>query len=85
MMAEIKHKLMRTETVRDILHRCHNESRTNYQQRFLQEVLGMIVLTRYNNTTYRITDVLFEESPESTFETKTGPMTYIDYYRTVST
>lgn len=84
MMAEIKHKLMRTETLLDVLNRCYNESRTNWQQAFVQQVLGMIVLTRYNNKTYRISDVLFDASPSNTFETRAGPRSYVDYYLEVS-
>lgn len=81
LMAEIKHKLMRTGTLLDILKRCYQESRNNWQQNFMQEVLGMIVLTRYNNKTYRISDVIFDLNPSSTFETKDGPISYVDYYR----
>lgn len=84
MMAEIKHKLMRTETVLDVLKRCYQESRNNWQQSFQQQVLGMIVLTSYNNKTYRISDVIFDMSPTATFDTKDGPTSYVDYYRTVS-
>lgn len=82
-MAEIKHKLMRTETVLDILRRCHSENRDRYQQIFQQQVLGLIVLTRYNNKTYRIADVLWDVTPQATFETRNGPISYIDYYRQV--
>lgn len=82
-MAEIKHKLMRNETLLDILNRCFGENRSRYQETFQQQVLGMIVLTRYNNKTYRISDVLFNATPLASFETKTGPITYVDYYKTV--
>lgn len=83
-MAEIKHKLMRTETVLQILRRCYNDNRDRYRQSFEQQILGMIVLTRYNNKTYRITDVAYDISPQSTFETRDGPISYVDYYRQVS-
>lgn len=85
MLAEIKHKLMRTETLLDILRRCYTENRNNFQQAFIQQVLGMIVLTRYNNKTYRISDVLFDLSPSSTFDTRDGPVSYVDYYKAVNT
>lgn len=74
---------MRTETVLDILRRCYQENRDRYRQNFEQQVLGMIVLTRYNNKTYRISDVLHDQSPQATFETRDGPVSYIDYYSTV--
>lgn len=84
LMAEIKHKLMRTETVLDILKRCYSENRDRYRQNFEQQVLGMIVLTRYNNKTYRISDVDYNITPQSVFETRNGPISYVDYYRKVS-
>lgn len=83
MMTEIKHKLMRTETVLELLNRCYQENRTRYRESFLQQVLGMVVLTRYNNKTYRISDVIFDLTPESTFETRDGPISYIAYYQQV--
>lgn len=83
-MAEIKHKLMRTESLLGLLRRCFNDNRNNWQQAFMQQVLGMVVLTGYNNKTYRISDVIFDLTPSSTFETKNGPISYIEYYRTVS-
>lgn len=83
MLAEIKHKLMRTETLLHVLRRCYQDNRNNYQQAFAQQVLGMIVLTRYNNKTYRISDVIFDATPAATFDTRDGPLSYIDYYKKV--
>lgn len=74
---------MRTETVLDLLRRCYADNRNNWQQAFQQQVLGMVVLTDYNNKTYRISDVIFDMSPSATFDTKDGPVSYIDYYRSV--
>lgn len=82
MMAEIKNKLMRTDTLLDILRQCFKEK--NWQELFIQQVLGMIVLTPHNNKTYRISDVLFDLTPLSTFETRDGPISYVDYYKNVS-
>lgn len=78
----MKHKLMRDETVLEILNQCYRENRTGYREHFCNQVIGLVVFTRYNkNKTYRISDVLFDQSPEHTFESKTGPLSYIDYYR----
>lgn len=82
MMAEIQFKLMRSETVYEILHKCLNQHQ-NWQPEFLRIVLGMTVLTKYNNRTYRIDDVQFESSPSDTFDGKTGPVTYVEYYQQV--
>lgn len=83
MLAEVKHKLMRNETVLNILNRVYQEHRNNWQTEFQNAVLGMTVLTKYNNKTYRISHVEFNQSPTETFETKDGPISYIDYYQKV--
>lgn len=46
-------------------------------------MIGQVVLTRYNNSTYRIDDVNFQASPVSTFTSSRGEtMTYTAYYQT---
>lgn len=84
MMTEIKHKLMRNETLLDILRRCIADNRKDFQKDFEKQVLGMIVLTRYNNKTYRISDIRYDISPSTKFERRDGPISYIDYYKNVS-
>jgi len=58
------------------------------QKLFSQAIAGCIVLTDYNNATYRVTDVDFDVTPRSTFEVKKkGTVTkisYVDYYLQVS-
>lgn len=69
---------MRMETVYKIMTRLSNDR--NFNEAFSKEVLGMTVLTDYNNETYTISDVDFNTSPASTFEGKDGPVSYVDYY-----
>lgn len=77
--AEIAHKVMRNERVYDILQKCIQESR-NYQDAFRQKIIGMVVLTDYNNKTYRVDDIDFEQNPSSTFPTRDGNISYQNYY-----
>lgn len=84
MCAEITHKVMRLETIYDIMVRCRREER-DFQTAFKREVLGTTVLTDYNNKTYRIDDVDFDRKVSDTFETKKGPISFQDYYKNVST
>ena len=52
------------------------------QKPFQAAVLGQIVLTDYNNRTYRVDDVNFELSPGSSFERKNNEsITYVEYYQ----
>lgn len=75
---------MRTDNVLDILSNCIQQTRGDYKEAFQKAVIGMVVLTDYNNKFYRIDDVDFSTSPESTFKTKTGNESFIDYYKRVS-
>lgn len=72
---------MRTETVYDIMIRCRQNEPQNLRSALLTAIGGMTVLTGYNNKTYRVDDVDFSQSPMSTFPTRDGDVTYLDYYK----
>ncbi|KAL1139698.1 hypothetical protein AAG570_006676 [Ranatra chinensis] len=81
MCAEITHKVMRQDTVLELLVECSRRSPSDWKNVFQQSIIGSIVLTGYNNNTYRIDDVDFDQRPTSTFELKTKEkITYIDYF-----
>ncbi|XP_030369390.1 protein aubergine-like [Scaptodrosophila lebanonensis] len=77
---EIVHKVMRTESLYDIY---SNLSCTceDHKQLFRDEVCGMVVLTDYNNKTYRVDDVEYGATPLSTFSSKEGDISYVQYYK----
>ncbi|EDW02946.1 protein piwi [Drosophila grimshawi] len=79
--AEITHKVMRTETVYDIMRRTSANPST-HQEEFRVNVLGLIVLTDYNNKTYRINDVDFAQTPRTTFSCKGKDVSFVEYYQT---
>lgn len=70
---------MRQDTVYEILKTCMM-SGGEYQDAFKRAVIGTVVLTGYNNKTYRVDDVDFDASPSSTFETKAGQKSIVEYY-----
>ncbi|XP_065358505.1 protein aubergine [Calliphora vicina] len=78
--AEITHKVMRTQTLYQILSDCSRDFQ-DFQTGFKQQVVGTVVLTDYNNKTYRVDDVDFKASPMSKFATKDGEISYIEYYK----
>lgn len=39
------------------------------------------VYNRYNNKTYRIDDIAWDQSPTNTFQTKNGEISYVQYYK----
>ena len=56
-----------------------------WQEEFKKEVLCLVVLTDYNNRTYRVDDVDFTVNPNSSFQLHDGTsITYAEYYRKVS-
>uniref|UniRef100_A0A2S2NF98 Protein piwi n=1 Tax=Schizaphis graminum TaxID=13262 RepID=A0A2S2NF98_SCHGA len=82
--SEISTKIMREETVFDFLRECSKSKNENpnWMVNFKMAVIGSVVLTRYNNKTYRIDDIDETSSTTSTFLKKDGSsISYIDYYK----
>lgn len=46
----------------------------------MRNIIGQVVMTPYNNKTYRVDDVKWELNPTCTFPTKNGDISYKDYY-----
>lgn len=84
LMCDVAHKVMRNDTVYDLMKEVHSSDRDNFQNNFKQKALGLTVLTAYNNKTYRVDDIEFEKSPLTTFDQRGTQITLKDYYRTVS-
>lgn len=74
---------MREETIYDILKQCTRQG-GDWKMSFQKKVIGMIVLTNYNNKTYKISDVNFDETVNSTFDYRGTQKSYLDYYIEVS-
>ncbi|KAH8261810.1 hypothetical protein KR038_009042, partial [Drosophila bunnanda] len=79
--AEIAHKVMRTDTLYNILSEAIRDN-DDFQTAFKRQVIGMVVLTDYNNKTYRVDDIDFNASPSSKFAQKEGEISYCEYYKT---
>ena len=53
-----------------------------FQEEATRQILGCIVLTRYNNRTYRVDDIVWDKNPQSTFVDSSGqPVRFLDYYK----
>ncbi|KAM7306062.1 piwi-like protein 1 [Ixodes scapularis] len=75
-------RVLRTVTARDVLYDVFNAYRQEYKTKALQAIVGNIVLTRYNNKTYRVDDISWDLKPTSTFTYHTGEeIAYMDYYK----
>ncbi|XP_075745432.1 piwi-like protein 1 [Rhipicephalus microplus] len=81
MVVDTVHKVLRTENVLHLLGSLQQNARGNYKDEAVKAVVGCIVMTRYNNRTYRVDDIDWTKNPQQTFDTKEGPITYIKYYK----
>ncbi|CAL8139170.1 unnamed protein product [Orchesella dallaii] len=72
-------RVLRTDTLYDYYMSVKADPKM--KQKFNDFVINKIVLTKYNNTTYRIDDVAWDMTPESEFEHKNGPMTFKNYLK----
>ena len=50
-------------------------------ERVSNALVGLNVLTRYNNRMYRIDDILFDKNPESTFDCQGKLLSFTNYYK----
>jgi aubergine-like protein len=78
---EISHKVLRQETLLDILRGHLHDDSSSFKERFAKEVVGSVALTAYNNRTYRIDDVDWSKNASSTFPYNGRDISFIDYYR----
>ncbi|XP_014210002.1 piwi-like protein Siwi isoform X2 [Copidosoma floridanum] len=82
MCAEITHKVMRSDTLLHLLKECYQTNPHDYQRVYKNTVIGSVVLTYYNDNSYKVDDVDFSVTPKSTFMKKNDEISYSEYYRT---
>ncbi|KAM6930622.1 piwi-like protein 1 [Xenentodon cancila] len=82
MCTDVSHKVLRSETVLDFMcnlrQRCGSERFPEY---CAKELIGLIVLTKYNNKTYRIDDIAWDHTPNNTFKRGDKDTSFKDYYK----
>lgn len=60
----------------------YRQSKENFQDECTKELVGSIVITRYNNRTYRIDAIDWDNSPKDSFTLMDGTKsTFVEYYR----
>ncbi|XP_077497906.1 piwi-like protein 1 [Amblyomma americanum] len=79
LVTDTLHKVLRRDSIYDLMSQI--EHVPNYKHQCVKRVAGCIVMTPYNNKTYRVDDIDWDQNPACTFDTKDGPKTYADYYR----
>ncbi|KAK8398346.1 hypothetical protein O3P69_003910 [Scylla paramamosain] len=79
---DVSHRVLRTETCYEVMGALCQKHRGNFKDAITSTLIGCVVLTRYNNKTYRIDDVLFDQNPTCTFTNYDGKeVKYVDYYQ----
>ena len=84
--AELSHKLLHKVTVFEKMNEIYNNSRDTaaFRERCVQEIVGRIIMTKYNDTTYKVDDIAWDDSPECEFDRNGTPVKFVDYYRDVT-
>ncbi len=80
---EIGNKILRTDTVLNQMEEIVKRGGANASFRATSEkaLLGAIVMTRYNNKTYRIDEIAWDKHPDDEFDYKNGEkLSYVKYY-----
>ncbi|KAM9858163.1 piwi-like protein 2 [Aulostomus maculatus] len=78
---DVTHKVLRNDSVLDVMNLLYQQSKENFKDECTKELIGSIVITRYNNRTYRIDAIEWSKSPKDTFTLMDGTnTTFVDYY-----
>lgn len=73
---------MRQENVLNVLRSSTKMYGSDFKDRFTKDIIGSIVLTDYNNRTYRIDDIDWNQSPMAKFSKADGTeISYVEYYK----
>ncbi|XP_078456722.1 piwi-like protein 1 [Lampetra fluviatilis] len=80
--ADVSHKVLRNESVLDFMYTLYEQiGERNFHDACQKELVGQVILTRYNNRTYRIDDISWNRNPNMTFMKSDGTeITYHEYY-----
>ncbi|CAL1616189.1 unnamed protein product [Knipowitschia caucasica] len=78
---DVSHRVLRSETVRDFM---INLKQTAPAHRFpdicAKELIGLVVLTKYNNKTYRVDDIAWDHTPNNTFKKGDTEISFRNYF-----
>uniref|UniRef100_A0A3Q3VLJ3 Piwi-like protein 1 n=1 Tax=Mola mola TaxID=94237 RepID=A0A3Q3VLJ3_MOLML len=82
MCTDVSHRVLRSETVLDFMgslrQQCGNQ---RFPEFCAKELIGLIVLTKYNNKTYRVDDIAWDHTPNNTFKRGDADISFKNYYK----
>jgi aubergine-like protein len=85
LVLDVAHKVLRSQTcwhLMNDLHHTHSSNLSTFRQEVFNNIVGNIVLTKYNNRTYRVDDILWDSNPMTEFNfANGGKISYYEYYK----
>ncbi|KAI8735952.1 piwi protein 1 [Biomphalaria glabrata] len=78
------HKVLRIDTFLDVLYQTFHSVRQNaeeFRRKATKELVGVIVLTKHNNKTYKVDDIAWDARASDCFEKNGQMISYSDYYK----
>ncbi|KAM8865593.1 piwi-like protein 2 isoform 1-T4 [Synchiropus picturatus] len=79
---DVTHKVLRNESVMDVMNQIYQNNRQSFKDECVKEFVGCIVITRYNNRTYRVDGIEWAKSPKDTFQLMDGSqISFVEYYK----
>ncbi|RMB90953.1 hypothetical protein DUI87_32551 [Hirundo rustica rustica] len=81
LMVDAIHKIIRSESVLSVMQTIHSQSQRTFQDECTKQLVGSVVMTRYNHRTYRVDDIDWDKTPKDTFTLASGQeITFVEYY-----
>nr|ALI93846.1 Piwi [Holothuria glaberrima] len=83
LMADLTFKILHTDSVLNVFRDLHDKVRGNasqFRDLATKKLVGEIVMTRYNNKTYRVDEIVWDQNPQSKFSTPRGDISFVEYY-----
>lgn len=78
---DVAHRLLRTQTVLEYMAEVMQTQRDRAKDTISKALIGSVVMTQYNNRSYVVHDICWDVTPQSAFNTATGEIRYMDYYK----
>uniref|UniRef100_A0A8C3U815 Piwi like RNA-mediated gene silencing 2 n=1 Tax=Catharus ustulatus TaxID=91951 RepID=A0A8C3U815_CATUS len=81
LMVDAIHKIIRSESILTVMQNIHSQNQRTFQEECTKQLVGNVVMTRYNNRTYRVDDIDWDKTPKDTFTLANGQqITFVEYY-----
>lgn len=81
LLLDVSHRVLSQKSVLEFLTDVLQKSRDNWKDMAKKALIGSVVLTKYNNKTYRIDEIDFDQNPSKTFKKGDTEVSYADYFK----